>query len=81
LYARDAIAEKGGKSFESITVDERQNKIFAMNFEQGSFNTKNGVVRFISFLICKPKDGNFYASTELPRKIAELHGGHARSVN
>ena len=62
----------GQRSFESLTEDERGSSFFAMNYESGTFNTEDDLVHFISFLICKPKDGNFYASTDLPNKIAEL---------
>lgn len=72
LFSRKELAGQGENSFESITEEERINKVYVMNYEEGNFNTANGVVRYFSFLVCKPKDGNYYASTDLINKITKL---------
>jgi hypothetical protein len=56
-----------------LTAEERSNKVFAMSYEYGSLNSPNGGVLYISFLVCKPKDGNLFASRDLSRKIMGLN--------
>lgn len=31
-------------------------------YSKGTFNSKSGVVKFMSFLVCKPKEGELYAA-------------------
>ena len=48
---------KPQNKFGNITQDEYENAVFVMNAGGlGSFNTKNGVVQFTSFIVGTPKD-------------------------
>ena len=56
LYAWGPKYPEGMRSTKDISDDERDNKVFAAIFENGTFNTASGVVRFSSFTVGKPKD-------------------------
>ena len=57
----------------NITQDEYENTVFVMNSGGlGSFNTKNGVVQYTSFIVGAPKDGDrLYDKKQ--KRISEIH--------
>lgn len=62
---------EGMRSIRDISNEERDEKIFAMLYDQGNFNTSDGIVRYRSFLIGTPKDSdNFYTQKE--RKLTNI---------
>jgi len=73
LYFGGPKFSKEQRTEADLSDEERNNKVFAMNYVQGNFNTSNGNVKYKSFLVCKPKDGNLFASRDLNRKITDLY--------
>lgn len=65
-------AFESSRLYGSLSEEERNSLVFSINYEKGSLSTKSGVVRFRSFLICKPKDGNLFASRDLNRKMNDF---------
>jgi hypothetical protein len=60
LYPTGPKYPAGFRSHDDISDDERDNKFFAVSFERGNYNIKNGNVKFNTFLVCKPKDGEYH---------------------
>ncbi len=71
LYNGGPKYPEGMRTSSDISNDERDNKNFVMTFERGNFNTANGVVRFGSFTVGKPKGGNLLVS-RTHRKVSEV---------
>lgn len=72
LYPGGPKYPDGLRTVRDISNEERDNKVFAMIYEQGNFNAANRVIYYRSFLIGKPKDGNLFASRDLNEKIANF---------
>ena len=62
--------------YENISEEEKTGHVFSMNYERGSFQSKQGPTRYISFLVCKPKNANLFASRDLNRKIRDFAMSH-----
>ncbi len=60
------------RSLDALTEDERNNRVFVMNYEKGVLNSNSRPVKYYSFIICKPKDLNLIASRNLNEKLAEV---------
>ena len=63
----------GLRTKKDISEDERDNTVFAMLYEQGSFNISNGAskIRYRTFLIGKPKDDNVL-NTKMNQAFARI---------
>lgn len=74
LYPGGPKYSEGLRTMRDISNEERDNKVFAMIYEQGNFNVNAGnrVIYYRSFLIGKPKDGNLFASRDLNEKISNF---------
>lgn len=57
-----------GRTENDVSPDAKENQVFAMNYE--SFNISAEDTYGKSFLVCKIKDGNLFASRDLNKKIS-----------
>lgn len=72
LYQRKTGAESNTRTENDVSAEEAENKVFAMIYESPTFKTANGKVSLRSFLVCKIKDGNLFATRDLTKKIGEF---------
>lgn len=56
-----------GRTELDVSDYEKENQVFAMNYD--NFNISAADIYGKSFLVCKIKDGNLFASRDLPEKI------------
>ena len=70
VFARKEITPEGNMSFDDLTPDDFANKVYVMNYDRGTVNRPRGTLQFQTFIVCKPKDGNYYASRDKGNKIA-----------
>lgn len=75
LTNRPQNSEGSLRSVGSLTEEERNNRVFIMNYEKGVLNSNSHQVRYHSFIICKPKDLNLVASRNLNEKLAKIQRG------
>lgn len=59
---------RSGRTSRDVSDYERDNRVFAMNYDNFSLSAAD--IYGKSFLVCKIKDGNLFASRDLNKKIA-----------
>ena len=83
VYPRGWVRNPGDnttKSQDSITENEKNNQIFAMNNTNTNFRIKEKVIYVNSFIIGKPKDSNI-AYNEMQDRITEIQKTLLKTTN